>query len=170
MKYGGKKMKREIWDQHEEETNNLGWYRIGNIGRKLYARALEDVSEFFDTWVNFGDVNPREEGGIFIKFDPETDEFIVVYTRDMKNYFGEDEQRELRKHGGKRYMIESACGDFKDVNDSNVMSFAGVDNINTVYDIGNILCGWIPYYGGDVEHTDNYWRTLERYGIYPKHS
>lgn len=140
-----------------------GKQRIGKV-------PLQEIEKYFSTWINFGDANPREEGGIFIKYDSKREEFNIVHTRDMKSYFSKREYQDMRKRGMGRYQIEEVEVPLDEVENERVMHFVGTGGVETIGDVGNILSGWIPYYGGSFKQTtDNYWKTLEEFGIYPNH-
>ena len=97
-------------------------------------------------WMNWGDVNPREHGGMFIKYDEKNKEYLILKTTAIENPDGFDYS----------YLIEyNAC--------TNTGLERKVENI-----IG-LAIAWMSYYGSYEEPyiVTNYWEELKKYGIYP---
>ena len=113
-------------------------------------------------WLNYGDVNPREHGGIFIRYDPEDQMYEILQTTSTKD-FDDLEFSYLFEH----VFIE------KDtlLEDKGLQSFAGINIKEPIgeKEIIYIATSYIPYYGAedDCYQVDNYWGELKTYGIYP---
>ena len=110
-------------------------------------------------WINLGDVNPREQGGCFVKYDKKHDEFQIVETRSMEDYDEVDY----------RYMISYATIDEDDIDDPSFIDFAGAADAPKEQRLLYLLTAYMNYYGGDsTETTNNYWGSLKPFGINQK--
>lgn len=117
-----------------------------------------------NNWSNYGDVNPREYGGLFIRYDLELQEYEIVQTTSTKDY----ESFEYS------YWFEVANVKFSTLlKDKALQNFAGVvvEDTQSLTDdvIISILTSYIPYYRSDDNgyEVSNYWGELKTYGIYP---
>ncbi|MCK5015282.1 MAG: hypothetical protein KAS66_15835, partial [Candidatus Omnitrophica bacterium] len=43
-----------------------------------------------NNWINYGDVNPREHGGIFVRYNPNHKEYEIVQTTSTEDFDGFD--------------------------------------------------------------------------------
>ena len=124
-------------------------------------------------WYNFGDVNPREHGGNFVKIDG--DEIMVVHTTNNDESGWND---------GAGYTFQSRTESVQELTER----FEAFKN-GKKDEVGNfadwtlfIMNGWeideivarmagdiLSYEGGDdyPETAYNYWKELRSYGIYP---
>ena len=115
-------------------------------------------------WYNFGDINPRLHGGLFVRWDGDKlFEVVEVSGKsdgDIYYYF------QTRNES-----IDDL--DYRWVNRRNdpVAKFADWDRMNgtcPVYIRRSLqLCDIISYYGGECERESdsNWWRGLKSYGI-----
>lgn len=114
-----------------------------------------------NNWINHGDINPREYGGLFIRYIPSSDKYEIVQTVSIENY-------ETFEYS---YFFEYAVVEKSVlIKDKSLHSFAGIDTKEnyTEEEIIFIATSWISYYGADngVDETNNYWSELKKYGIY----
>ncbi len=129
-------------------------------------------------WYNFGDVNHREEGGIFVKRviphknysnDGDTIDIVRIDNTIIENkkvymiYSREDSVSDLqdmwkRYKEGEKISVASTCDweRLKGITDQDYIIF-------------QIAIDMIMYYGGDSETISgtNYWELLRQNGIYP---
>ena len=117
-----------------------------------------------NNWLKCGNVNPREHGGLFIRYDPKLQEYEIVQTTSIKDY----------ENFVYSYLFEIAIVESYMVQkDKGLQDFAGVvvEDTESLTDdvIITILTSYIPYYGSDNGgyEVSNYWGELKTYGIYP---
>lgn len=115
-----------------------------------------------EKWQNYGDVNHREHGGQFVKFNKETNSLEIVQTSDVSEHEG---------IGGK-YLFEYAWVDVKDLTkDMDLVKFAGADQRGLSEDdkLIYLATSYIAYQGSDDggNLVNNYWEELKSYGITP---
>lgn len=108
-------------------------------------------------WMNWGDVNPREYGGIFIKYSKENKEYAILKTTPMENPDGFDYS----------YLIEYAVVKRSTLLRDDICTNTGLER--KVENIIGLAIAWISYYGSYEEPyvVTNYWEELKKYGIYP---
>jgi len=116
-----------------------------------------------NNWKNYGDRNPREHGGIFIRYNPEHEQYEIVQTTSTVDYDGFDFS----------YFFELAIVEKSVlIEDQGLQRFAGIEPVSpgvlTEKEILFLATSYIPYYGGDEGgyETNNYWGELKTYGIY----
>ena len=116
-----------------------------------------------NNWVNHGDVNPREHGGTFIRYDPKHKEFEIVRTTSTEDFDGFDFSCFFERNKVKMSAL---------LEDEGLHSFAGIEKASTGYltesEVIYALTSYIPYYGSDNGgyQVNNYWGELKSYGIY----
>ena len=117
-----------------------------------------------DKWQNYGDVDHREYGGCFIKYDEKWNELTIVQTSDVS---------ELKGIGGK-YLFETTTVSVEDLlNDKKLASFADVkEDFDKEEKLTYLATSYIAYYGSDDggNVVDNYWKELRALGINPSKS
>ena len=118
-----------------------------------------------EKWQNYGDINHREHGGQFVKFDKETNSLEIVQTTNVS---------ELEDIGG-NYLFETAWVDVKDLTkDRDLVEFSGADQRGLSEDdkLIYLITSYIAYHGSDDggEIVDNYWKELNSRGIKPSKS
>lgn len=112
-----------------------------------------------NNWINYGDINPREHGGIFIRYNEDSEECEILQTTSTENY-------ETFEYS---YFFEYAVVDKSAlIEDEGLHSFAGISTKEnfTEEEIVFIATSWISYYGADGYEVNNYWAELKKYGIY----
>lgn len=114
-----------------------------------------------NNWVNYGDVNPREHGGLFIRYNKDFKEFEILQTTSTRDFEG-------FKYS---YFFEYATVNKSAlIKDKELHSFVGLETKEnfTEEEIILIASSWISYYGPDDcgSEINNYWGELKAYGIY----
>ena len=116
-----------------------------------------------NNWINYGDVNPREHGGTFIRYDPKHKEYEIVQTISTEDFDGFDFS----------YLFEHVVVNKSALlEDRDLHSFAGIEKAPseklTEREIIYALTSYIAYYGSDDGgyKVNNYWGELKSYGIY----
>ena len=124
-------------------------------------------------WYNFGDVNPREYGGNFVRIDGDEVTAVVTHNNEETGY-----------NDGAGYLFQSRTESvkelterfekFKQGNKDGCGNYADwtmfIDNGWEMDEIVARMAGDIlSYEGGDdyPEVAYNYWKELRSYGIYP---
>jgi len=118
-----------------------------------------------EKWQNYGDVDHREHGGQFVKFDKGTNSLEIVQTNNVS---------ELEGIGG-NYLFETAWVDVKDLTkDRELAEFADANQRGLSEDdkLIYLATSYIAYHGSDDEGelVDNYWDELKSRGINPSKS
>ena len=112
-----------------------------------------------EKWQNHGDVNHREHGGTFIKFDSKWNEIEIVQTSDVSD---------LEGIGG-NYLFETATVSVEDLlEDRDLANFAGVEvDFDEDKKLAYLVTSYIAYYGADDggDVVNNYWEELGSHGI-----
>ena len=110
-------------------------------------------------WINLGDINPREQGGYFIKYDKKYEEFQLVETQLMEDYDEIDY----------KYIISYATISEDEMDDESFIDYAGANDVPEKDRLHYLLMAYMSYYGGDSrETTNNYWDSLKQFGITQK--
>lgn len=116
-----------------------------------------------NNWKNYGDINPREHGGIFVRYDSKNKEYEIIQTASTEDFDGFDFS----------YFFE--CATVKKsalMKDESLHAFAGIEGVTSGYltekEIIYAVTAYIPFYGSDDGgyQVNNYWGELKRYGIY----
>ncbi|MCK5013675.1 MAG: hypothetical protein KAS66_07635 [Candidatus Omnitrophica bacterium] len=116
-----------------------------------------------NNWINYGDVNPREHGGLFVRYDPKHKEYEIVQTTSSEDFDGFDFSYFFEHNIVKMSAL---------LEDKGLHSFAGIEKASTGYltesEVIYALTSYIPYYGSDNGgyQVNNYWGELKSYGIY----
>lgn len=115
-----------------------------------------------EKWQNYGDVNHREHGGQFVRFDKVTASLEIVQTSNVSEY---------PDIGGK-YLFENAWADVDDLLvDDRLAEFADANQEGLSEDdrLIHLITSFIAFYGTDDEGvlTDNYWEEMKSRGINP---
>jgi len=128
-------------------------------------------------WVNYGDVNPKIHGGVFIRFDPDMSMWHIIKTQHghtMPSGHISDEKIEITEYYAElQDLFENGDPDNgpseyleHELNRlSNAMSF---EHALVDYDIEYFLYGLTHWHHGrrsDHVAECNYWTELESYGI-----
>lgn len=114
-----------------------------------------------NNWVNYGDINPREHGGLFIRYNENNKQYEILQTTSTENF-------ETFEYS---YFFEYAVVDKSTlIEDEELHSFAGIETKEnfTEEEITFIATSWISYYGAadGGNEVNNYWAELKSYGIY----
>ena len=116
-----------------------------------------------NNWVNYGDVNPREHGGLFVRYDPKYKEYEIIQTTSTEDYDGFDFS----------YFFDHVVVDRSDLlEDKDLHAYAGIEKAHigqlTEKEIIYVLTSYISYRGSDDGgyQVNNYWGELKKYGIY----
>jgi len=175
--------KKQIWDAMTKYERSLiaGELLIekdsSSIADEVFAQM--DIKDFFfklDKWYNFGDANPREHGGIFVKRT--ATEIEVVSTDFLEGLHG---------IGGYQFNQRSEYADELIAEFIKFKSCEGKSGVGRCMDWGRFVQlekeGWpidrilmylaadmISYYGSscEIDSDTNYWGYLKRHGITPK--
>lgn len=116
-----------------------------------------------NNWVNYGDINPREHGGIFVRYNPKHKEYEIVQTTSTEDFDGFDFSYFFEHTTVKKSAL---------LKDKGLHSFAGIEGTPsgqlTEREIIYALTSYISYYGSDDGgyQVNNYWGELKSYGIY----
>jgi len=114
-----------------------------------------------NNWINYGDMNPRKYGGLFIRYIPSSEEYEIVQTSSVENY----ETFEYSYFFGHVIIEKSML-----IKDKSLHSFIGIDTKEnyTEEEIAFIAASWISFYGSNdsLNESNNYWAELKKYGIY----
>ena len=128
------------------------------------------------TWINFGDINPREYGGIFVRnVDGEIE---VIETRNLEEECGLQGQYRIQEYSITENEAQELWDNFL-LGDNSVDPVASYADWDTLRDADNdirlarIAIDMLSYYGPNCDYPEivtNYWQSLRQYGIYPRHS
>lgn len=116
-----------------------------------------------NNWKNHGSNNPRKDGGIFIRYDPNHELYEILQTTSTEDFDGFDFSY-FFEHA---YVEKSLL-----LEDNGLQKFAGLKPISpgilTEKEILLLAIAYIQYYGSDQTgyETNNYWGELKTYGIY----
>jgi hypothetical protein len=130
-------------------------------------------------WINYGDVNHREEGGQFVHIDLENGTVEVV---QVQNWYkmGHMKRQDKDEHGhflspNCIYRLESAEYGFDEIarhrrEQTGPYSFADwqrLDGQPLIEIVGMLATDMVAFFGGDCEGDvgSNYWELLSRHGI-----
>lgn len=132
-------------------------------------------------WYNFGDVNPRINGGIFVKRDG--DEIEVVSTDNLEEIgvtspysFGEGGGYHFNQRSDYVSDLKLVWERFKDNPDerggvASCMDWKRYLKMDMDWDtlVYHLAVDMIGYYGGDceIDFDTNYWGYLKSHGITP---
>ena len=126
---------------------------------KWRTRTRKDFKP--NVWHNFGDIDPKVNGGYFIKYDPDFREFHIVRTINIEEELGEGKgwlflenfislSSLLQPNGRLTSEALEVVDDFAQWNDP----------------IWPALLGWQSYYGEDCWEEHEKWKDgLESFGI-----
>jgi len=127
---------------------------------------------FEKEWVNYGDMNPVDHGGHFLRLDGDSVEIVETGDYEPK--------------GKTVFLIRNASVSASDIayRGASLSSYVGGTHSESLKDlVSNIILGWIFHQGGDSDplevevetDTDDenynedaekvYWSALERFGI-----
>lgn len=117
-------------------------------------------------WYNFGDVNPREHGGRFVRRIGDSIEVVITHCHASPGYWMQYNEYEVKE------LIE----EYKKWNDDSTQGpgsysdwtvYKGMDIDDLMYYLAIDMLG---YYGGpeddQIEIETNYWKELKSYGIH----
>lgn len=110
-------------------------------------------------WINYGNANPREHGGIFVRFNPKNKTYEIIQTTPMADYDGFDFS----------YLFEHAIVKGSALKkDKALQSFAGYTGNVTKSELSRVAASYFAYYDPDENaiKVNNYWGELKNYGIY----
>ena len=126
-------------------------------------------------WHNFGDVNPRIHGGIFVKRDDITIEVVSItnneenggkgYTLQSDTYYVSDLIEEYETFKKKDQNTYRGVGSYADWRRYIELERKGwtIDDI-----VMHIAPDMLNYFGGEyTEQVSNYWKALNCYSIRP---
>ena len=112
-----------------------------------------------EKWQNHGDVNHREQGGIFLKYDSKWNEIEIVQTSDVSELEGIEGN----------YLFEPATVSVEDLlEDRDLASFAGAkEDFDEDKKLAYLATSYVAYYGSDDggNIVNNYWEELGSHGI-----
>jgi hypothetical protein len=109
-------------------------------------------------WYRFGDINAREEGGVFLRLvnylpDSSYYEWEVIEVNNRHNLTNSTE--------GKKYSATVSYVTIDDLrkHTKELSSYCGSKN-----EVDMLIC-YPSYFGGDIEESDNFWALLENHSI-----
>jgi hypothetical protein len=124
------------------------------------------------TWINIGDVNPREHGGLFVC---QTDTSVTVIETNNLDECGRLGEYRIFEKEIDIEEIDRLWENFCSGEKSDVGFFADWDTLRELpknMRRFRIVADMLSYYGPDSYPfvTRNYWKALRPFGIYPRHS
>jgi len=130
-----------------------------------------------DEWINYGDVNPKIHGGVFIRWDPDMSMWHIIETRhglDMPDGYISDSEIEITEYYAELQDLfengdpDNGPSDYLEREINALSCVPNYENALIDHNIEYFLHGLTHWQHGEqpdkIDESD-YWQTLEKKGI-----